>query len=157
MPLIGGNFAYFTPELGYIQYLTPANPGAGNNLRIDVPANEVWRVLTVFGELTTAVTVITRAWQTQMFSDGGGVIWRVGANAADVQLASAHYAYCSSISHGDNETNRVITGAAYTNIISLPLADTYILGGGYLLIEILNLSPLDSITNVCVTLQNWRI
>lgn len=160
MPLTGGNYAYLDQSNGFVQYLTPANPAAGANLTMTVPtlpAGEVWLPMTVFCVFTTGAAVANRTMLLNFFTDGGGLAWRTGAVAADIQTANLVWGYSFFTTCGDVSTRRTIAGMAFASLVSNGMADCYLLANGYMQLQVSNIQAADQISDVCVCLQKWRM
>lgn len=156
MALTGGNLCFVPQEVGYIEHLEPANPALGAQFTYTIPAGWVYSFLTAFLELVTDVTAINRYYSI-VWASSSGLVWRTGVQNANLQTASLHWAYSHALTHGDNETRRAVAGMAFSEYVSLPLADINLLEGGLVYTNVVNLQAGDQIQNVSFCVQRWRV
>lgn len=159
MTLAGGNVTYITPNHGYVEYAQPANPGAGLGYNWQPPSGWAYRFFNIWVTLTTAVAPANRALQIS-FSSGSNIIWRTGVAAANYQTASLVWGYCFATTHGDFETRRTAAILApITEVVSLPLAEIVLLGGGgaYFDLAITNLQAADQVSQIQLGFNRWQI
>lgn len=83
----------FLPPFGDIKTIRPADPAAGAELSVPVPANKIWRIHSITLTLTTDANVADR-YPIFAFLDGADMIWRIWYRTAHPAstVVSYHFA-----------------------------------------------------------------
>jgi hypothetical protein len=80
-----------TDGAGVIRTFTQANPGAGVDWLIQVPAGRRWTLLSLRAELVTSAAAANRFPIFKIFDATGNTLWSVGPNAAQLAALAVFY------------------------------------------------------------------
>lgn len=88
-----------------------ANPSAGADFTITVPAGLAWRVRSVFAQLVTSGTVASRQVNLVIKDDQGNIITEVAASGTQAASLTGSYTFAA---------NEPLAGASNTFVIPIP-------------------------------------
>jgi hypothetical protein len=150
-----GKYVLFPDGKGEPRTLTPANPAAGANLSVPVPAGgpgvgpvEIWRPLMIQFELVTSVAVANRYLRFYV-----GNVRRINSSAV---VASKNNRVQCIFPEAPTVAGGAIAGWNYYDFM---LPETYIqnaAAGGSIRTDIIALDVADQISNVIIDLLVYR-
>lgn len=82
---------------GIVRSVQQANPAAGADIVVTVPAGARWLVQSISAQLVTAVAVANRTPHIQIRDGAGNVVWDTAAAAAQAASLTVRYSACGGI------------------------------------------------------------
>lgn len=130
----------------------PANPGAGANLNVPVPANTIWLIKSITLVLATAVAVGNRVVSGYYRQTTGGNIINVwGASAGAPQPASTTNLYTFALLNPISTTSNNTYGNGSINA----LPTVYLTPAETIETDIATIQAADQISNVFLQVERW--
>lgn len=138
---------YSEPLLnGFIEHITIADPGSGNNWSHLLVANRVYELIHVKWVLVTDATSINRFIFFEIL-EGSTLLYRTALDTAVVASTTAQI-------FGAQGNNGIVTPAAGQYALALPIRATY--PGNFIIrSNVLNLQAGDTISAIELVLRTW--